>query len=187
MLNCYNTYNTHKEGTTWIIKIKRILSQNILFGLVNPGIKTKNTISRVNKHKTLTMVSLRAGNTSALCNAILGILIARECRILCNLATCPSHRCFGGYEGSGLQQSYWYALRVQCDSIQLAIFVQIRTITYISELQLPTCHIASAGYTENTASNSFCVVAKMCLQRRCLATAVQKTPRPLFLRHFVAS
>jgi hypothetical protein len=31
MLNCYNTYNNRKVGATWIMKIKRILSQNVLF------------------------------------------------------------------------------------------------------------------------------------------------------------
>jgi hypothetical protein len=87
MLNFYNTYNIHKEGTTWIMKIKRILSRNILFlWSCKSRDEDKNNLSSVNKHKTLTMVSLRAGNTLTLCSTILGTLVAKERRILCNLA-----------------------------------------------------------------------------------------------------
>jgi hypothetical protein len=53
-----------------------------------------------------------------------------------------------GWEGSGLQQSPWYGLRVQCVRIQLAKFGQVRTITYsspFSRLPLTTCYIASGG------------------------------------------
>jgi hypothetical protein len=40
------------------------------------------------KHKTLTMLSLTAGNiSSSLCSRILGIPVARECRIVHKLET----------------------------------------------------------------------------------------------------
>jgi hypothetical protein len=44
------------------------------------------------KHKTLTMLSLTAGNvSSALCSRILSIPVARKCKIFHNLGTFLSH------------------------------------------------------------------------------------------------
>jgi hypothetical protein len=146
MLNCYNTYNTHKVGATWITKIKRILSQNVLFlWPCKSRDEDKNTLSRVNTHKTLTMVSLGSGNISALCSTILGTLDARECRILCNLATRSSHNMFCGLRRKLVTAILLVCLENPVCQIQLAIFAQIRTITYFSQPPLTTCHIASGG------------------------------------------
>jgi hypothetical protein len=59
------------------------------------------------KHETLTMLSLTAGNvSSALCSTILEILVARECRIFCNIETCLSpDKYIVGFTGISLQES----------------------------------------------------------------------------------
>jgi hypothetical protein len=68
------------------------------FGYKNWEMKTIKYFV-VQKHKTLTTVSLRAGNiSSALCSTILGTLVGRECRIICNLETCLSLIMFCGLQ-----------------------------------------------------------------------------------------
>jgi hypothetical protein len=84
--NCYNMKN-HVNSPDGVWK----LTQHMFSFLGNENwhiIKFFCT----HKHKTLTILSLTAGNiSSALCSRILGIPVARECRIFHNLKTSFYH------------------------------------------------------------------------------------------------
>jgi hypothetical protein len=73
--------------TTWTVKINTTLQQNIWYlSTCISWDEDENILSCANKHKTLTMVSLRDGNISSThCSKTLGTLVARECRIISSL------------------------------------------------------------------------------------------------------
>jgi hypothetical protein len=75
------------------MKINTWLSKNIHF--LWPCICREqdcNTIFSAHIHRTLTVLSFRAGHiSSTLCNIIFGTLVARDCRFFCSLEICSSH------------------------------------------------------------------------------------------------
>jgi hypothetical protein len=156
------------------MKIKRTLLQNVLcLWSCKSRNEDKNTHPLVNMHKTLTMVSLSGGYTSTLCSTILGTPITRMCWILCNLATCSSHKMFSGLR-SGFQQSYLYGLRIQCVSIQPTIFQSY----VVTDSQLAS--LSCAGPNDNIrlvdASRDFLYILGRTTQKTLLARV------PLLLR-----
>jgi hypothetical protein len=95
-------------------------------------------------HKTLTMLSLTAGNiSSALWSIILGTLVARDRRTFCNLQLVPRTSCFVGYKR--IRFAIILATRrlisLKYTSIWLGIVAHVQKFTNYDRVQTHLCRI----------------------------------------------
>jgi hypothetical protein len=103
--NCYNMKN-HVNSPDGLCKLTQVPNKNVQLLTLRELTDDNKTFVCVHKHKTLTIVSLTAGNiSSALCSTILGIPVARECRIFHNLETFFYNTRFLGCKWIDLQES----------------------------------------------------------------------------------